>query len=130
MRRSRFGCAVLSAAAFAIGCGVPQERSVLDRFFTASRLRDTTALSEFATVVFEPLQHGIITNFDILEVTPQSAGAAAAKDVAVSAPVKLPTGEVATRTLNVTLERRDGKWIVTGFRLMPAPGARTSPGGS
>ena len=48
----------------------PQERSILDRFFSASRLRDQTALSNFATVVFEPLEQGIVTDFDVVRVVP------------------------------------------------------------
>ena len=93
-----------------LGCSVPQERSLLDRFFTASRLRDKTALSNFATVVFEPLEQGIITDFEVVRVAPEQNDA---KAVTISAPVKLPDGQVVEKTLIVTLERRNGRWIVT-----------------
>jgi len=38
----------------ASGCGPNTERALLTRFFSASRLRDLTALQKIATVVFEP----------------------------------------------------------------------------
>jgi len=110
MRRSPKWLAGWLTAAVAIACSVPQERSVLDRFFSASRLRDKTALSNFATVVFEPLEQGIIIDFEIIRV---SAEIDDAKTVTISAPVKRPDGQVVEKTLDVTLERRAGRWIVT-----------------
>ena len=110
MKRRVTWPAVWLAAAVALGCSVPQERSVLDRFFNASRLRDKTALSSFATIVFEPLEQGIITDFDVLRVSPEQDDA---KQVTIHAPVKLPDGQVVEKTLTVTLERRNGAWIVT-----------------
>lgn len=103
------------AAAIAVGCFVPQERSILDRFFSASRLRDKTALASIATVIFEPLEQGIVTRFEVLGVS--AANTAASKVVTISAPVKLPDGQVLEKTLHVTLELRSGRWIVTAVRM-------------
>src|SRR5207248_1357939 len=44
-------------------CGVRPERSILDEFFAASRLRDKTALAKFSTVTFEPLEQGIVVDY-------------------------------------------------------------------
>jgi hypothetical protein len=114
MRRSPTWVAAWLTAAVALGCSVPQERSLLDRFFTASRLRDMTALSNVATVVFEPLEQGIITDFDVLRVT---SGQADVKEVTISAPVKLPNGQVEEKTLTIRLERRNGRWTVTHVKM-------------
>ena len=69
-----------------------------------------TALSNVATVVFEPLEQGIITDFNVVRVAP---GQNDAKAVTISAPVKLPDDQVVEKTFVVTLERRSGRWIVT-----------------
>ena len=39
------------------------------------------------------------------------------KTVTISAPVKLPDGQVVEKTLTVRLERRDGAWIVTDVAM-------------
>ena len=89
-------------------CG-QSERPILERFFGASRLRDTTALQTVATVIFEPLQQGIVRTFEITSVSPErSEGQAIAKDVTVAAPVILPDGQTVQKTLVVTLSRRTG----------------------
>ena len=114
MRRSPGWLAVWVAGAVALGCSVPQERSILERFFDASRLRDRTALSNYATVIIEPLEQGIVTDFDVLRVSPETRDT---KAVTVDARVKLPDGRIVDKTLSVTLERRDGRWIVTGVDM-------------
>lgn len=111
------------------GCAAP-EQSLLEQFFGASRLRDTTALQGVSTITFEPLQQGIVRTFAITGVTPERVdGQTAAKDVTVVAPVILPDGQTVRKTLVVTMQRNNGgdsrRWIVTGVRdaaaLRPAP---------
>ncbi len=105
-------------------CGHPAEHAALDRFFAASRLRDRTALQSMATVVFEPAQQGIVREFAITRVTSAGRiGNTARENVTVSAPVQLPDGTVAPRTLLITIERGgDGPWTVTGLTVTgPAP---------
>ena len=41
---------------------------LLDQFFSASRLRDRTALQKIATVILEPLEQGTVTTFTITNV--------------------------------------------------------------
>lgn len=110
------------------GCAAP-EQSLLDQFFGASRLRDTTALQRVSTVIFEPLQEGIVRTFRITGVTPERAdGPMVTKDVTVDAPVILPDGQTRQKTLVVTLQRTSGgssrRWMVTGVRdaARPRPG--------
>jgi hypothetical protein len=63
--------AVSLIAATLVACLAPAEQPVLNQFFAASRLRDHTALSAFATVAFEPNTHGIVNTFAITNVTPE-----------------------------------------------------------
>ncbi len=121
MRRLR---AILAALAMLAGCSGAAEHALLGEFFSASRLRDNTALARLATVRFEPTTQGIITTFDIVGVTGerrQPGSTTVSKDVAVSAPVKLPNGEVVTKVLVVTMQR-DSKsgWIVSAIRDVAA----------
>ena len=70
------------------------ERALLEQFFGASRLRDTTALQAVSTITFEPREQGIVRTFEITGVTPERLeGTDARKDVTVEAPVILPDGQ-------------------------------------
>ena len=100
----------LSAAGALLACTLYPEEAILDRFFRASRLRDRTALGELATVILEPLEQGIITTFEIRGVARDGSER---KTVTLDAPVKLRDGQIVQKTLRVTLERRDGRWMVT-----------------
>jgi len=97
------------------------EQTLLDQFFNASRLRDRTALQQISTVVLEPLEQGAVTTFTIIDVVNLEApnGAIQSKQVNVSAPVRLPDGRTAQKTLSFVLQRGDRQttapWIVTGF---------------
>ena len=107
------------------GCA-PAEQSLLEQFFGASRLRDTTALQGVSTITFEPLQQGIVRTFEITGVTPERAdGLMVAKDITVVAPVILPDGRTVRKTLVVTMQRNNGgtshRWMVTGVRDAAAP---------
>jgi len=72
MFRSRLSLAstlVVSLAAVTLAACSTPEQPILNQFFTASRLRDTTSLANFTTVAFEPNVQGIIISFDITNVT-------------------------------------------------------------
>jgi hypothetical protein len=126
---------LLPSAALAAACSVPPEQPIVADFFAASRLRDTTALAKFATVIFEPRQQGIVASFEIERVTPErSDGDMQVKDVLVRAVVRGGDGRAGARRLNVTLQkRRDvddplalyGGWIVTA--VTDAEGSRAAP---
>jgi hypothetical protein len=112
--------AALAVAACAGSACTRPERSILDQFFTNSRLRDTTALRRFSTITFEPLQQGIVLDFDIDTVVKEED----TKTVTVSAQVKQPDGRVEPETLIVMMQRRkaddparttDGEWKITGL---------------
>jgi len=124
-------------------CAGGSEQVILRDFFAASRLRDLTALQNIATVSLDPSTQGIVTTFRILSVSPERRdGQSAAKDVVVSAPVRLPGGETVEKTFTVTLTEsgaetsdrsakalaeRHPRWIVTGVTGLPTrvPGGRT-----
>ena len=112
------GLVVVAAALFS-GCG-GHERSIADQFFSASRLRDKTAIQKIATVIFEPNVQGIVERFEITGVGPEENGA---KTVTVSAQVKLPDGRMVQKTIVLTMSRG----MITGFldagslEVSPAP---------
>jgi hypothetical protein len=108
-----------------LSCAHDAERALLNQFFAAARLRDLTALHKIATVVFEPATDGIITSFDILQITAVQSpdGMSPSKRVLLSAPVRLPDGGTVTKTVVVTMGRRpvDGDpnpsrgWMIIGI---------------
>jgi hypothetical protein len=91
----------------ALACARYPERTLLTRFFAASRLRDLTALRTFSAVVFEPASDGIVTSFEISGMTtaPGPDGVAVSEDVSIAAPVRLPDGRTVLKTFVVTMER-------------------------
>jgi hypothetical protein len=52
-------------------CSSAPENAILQQFFRASRLNDTTSLASFATARFQPNTDGTITSFDIVEISPE-----------------------------------------------------------
>ena len=139
------------AVATLIGCSSTPEQPLLQQFFAASRLRDNTMLAGFATTAFEPGVDGIVTTFSIANVTPEQRkplppgsivvdlsinggpahvdvsrddGELVSKEVSISAPVKLPSGQTVRKNYLVTMQRAIlrggtpviGRWIITGFR--------------
>jgi len=107
----RFQIGVLLTTALFAGCGVRPERSLLDEFFAASRLRDKTALAGFSTVTFEPLEQGIVVDYEITAVGTEGG----TKRVTLDAMVKRPDGQVAPRTLIVLMQRDTPQsWKITG----------------
>ena len=105
MRRcSVASIAALLASLALVGCAAPAEKTLLDQFFAASRLRDKTALAKVATVVFEPREQGTVVSFEMIggHTTGRGAGDAA-KDVTLSALVRLPDGRAVRKTLIVTI---------------------------
>ena len=121
-RRSAAG---LTAAVIAISvaCTGRMEHALLERFFELSRLRDKTALAPIATVVFEPLEHGIVDQFAIVRVAPEERSGSdqteiAAKEVTVDADVRGPDGKTVKKRLIVTMQRAvndaAGTWKITG----------------
>jgi hypothetical protein len=103
------------------GCA-RSEQALLEQFFGASRLRDTTALQKIATVVFEPREQGFVRTFRIIAVTPErpAGPTAVMKEVTLEAAVRLPHGPLVQKTLVITMARgrteAPGKWLITGVR--------------
>jgi hypothetical protein len=112
-----------------IGCSMAAEQSILSQFFAASRLRDTTALKNIATVVFEPGAQGIVTSFEITNIEPyRTDGELVSENVSISAPVKLPNGGTVQKDLVITMQRYTGQWIVTAIADAPSrPGSPSTP---
>jgi hypothetical protein len=135
----RSAAAAVAAAVVIIlqGCAPPPEQMLIADFFAASRLRDLTALARIGTVVFEPLDRGIVTTFTVRTVSAETGGEEARqKDVVIEAPVRTPDGRIEEQTLVIRLQRRDRSdesgspalyrgWIVTG--VTQAPSAAVPP---
>jgi hypothetical protein len=119
---------VVALAAVLAACSPRAEEPILSAFFSASRLRDRTALQKLATTSFDPAVHGIITSFTITGVATTRAAGRATKEVSISAPVKLPSGQTIWKNLVVTVEldesagaRTSARWIVTAIRDAAEP---------
>jgi hypothetical protein len=110
-----------SCAACSSSLGRP-EQLILDEFFSASRLRDRTALERMATVVFEPRDQGIVTDYRITGVTEERGrdGARVTKNVSLIARVKLPSGQIGDRKLAITMQSAGGRWTITGVAVFPS----------
>jgi hypothetical protein len=111
----KIAAASLIVALTTISCSAASERELIDQFFTASRLRDRTALARFSTVVFEPRSDGIVEEFVVLGATParelddRQSGAGVAADerrLVISLSLADPTDPVDLTTLgSVVLEK-------------------------
>ena len=103
----------------ACGCGVRSlEEQILDDFFAAARLHDTSALSRVATVDFNPRTMGVVHEYEIAAVEVSAAGTGGeTRHVVLAAQLRRPEGEVVPTTLAATLERRDGTWLLTAIRI-------------
>jgi hypothetical protein len=110
---------------FTAGCVWPSpERQLLLDFFQACRVYDTTVLARLSTVACNPKTDGVVQEFDIVRID----RAAAATQVTIRAQVRSFGGQVSERNVTLSLERRDGRWMVTG--LTPPPASQTSPAAS
>lgn len=115
--------AVFLLALTIAGCGgriADSDRVLLTQFFAASRLRDLTALDNFSTVVFEPATDGMVTSFEVVDVTPRGSDA---KDVLIVAPVKGFDGETVSKRLVLTIAH--GR--ITAFSERPEPPSTPRP---
>jgi hypothetical protein len=76
--------ALLAALALIVdaGCSGSSEQPILNRFFTASRLRDTTSLNNMTMVLFEPGTQGTVSSFKVVSVTPEERKPLALKTLA------------------------------------------------
>ena len=121
----------------ALSCTAAAEQRLLTQFFAASRLRDLTALSNISTVVFEPASDGIVTSFDITRISAADGpdGRPMSKQVSISAPVRLPSGQTVWKAFVVTIQRgtpgsdqyRQGTWMVTAITDGPASASTPRP---
>ena len=111
----RILCVALAVASIA-GCGwTPADEQVLTEFFEQSRAYDTTRLARVATVVFDPRTYGVVQQFRVLKRTTSSPpGDGDSRQLTIQADVRSAGGRVSQRTLIVTLERREGSWMVVG----------------
>jgi hypothetical protein len=132
--RSRIRRCVLVVVLIHSACAGSAEQIVLERFFDASRLRDTTHLRSLATVIFEPRERGTVLDLNVSQITRRPVrrvrdapdgevivaisleGTAGAGDgiradqleveqVTALASVREPDGQVKSKTLIVELER-------------------------
>ena len=94
-------------------CSNAREHALLDQFFTASRLRDLTALRNVSSVVFEPREQGTVLSFEIKSIEGISAGS---KLVRVDAQVRRPDGQIAREMLLVTISGQ----MITGVVVVPS----------
>jgi hypothetical protein len=110
---------------FTAACVWPSaERQLLLDFFQACRVYDTTVLARLSTIACNPKTDGIVQGFDIVQID----RAADARKMTIRARVRSFGGQLSEQHINVALERRDGRWMVTG--LTPPRASQTSPAAS
>jgi hypothetical protein len=113
--------ALCFAALFMTACAWPSpERQLLLDFFQACRVYDTTVLARLATIPCNPRTDGVVQGFDLVQVdrAPDTA------KVTIRARVRSFEGQTSEQTLTVSIERHQGRWMVT--RLTPPPASQTS----
>lgn len=113
-RRPDRACAVVVAVGIAIACARGAEYAVIEQFFSASRLRDLTALEKVSTVIFEPRQDGTVLAFEIVDVHRTGDDS---EELLVSASVRLPSGQIVKKPLLITLKRQQDRWMVAAVRV-------------
>jgi hypothetical protein len=64
------------------GCSGGPEQSILNQFFTASRLADSTSLNNVTMVSFDPRTQGSVSSFTITSVSPEQRKPLALKALA------------------------------------------------
>jgi len=77
-----FAPALLAVAVFSGGCSSQPEEPLLRQFFRASQLRDNTTLANFTAASFDPGTDGVVTSFDITNVTEERREPLMLKDLA------------------------------------------------
>ena len=109
-----WSCAGIALALLvAAACRVaPPEEVLLRQFFEQSRIRDKTTLANIATVIFEPTRDGVVQAFEISDI----ATSGSTKQVAIDAQVRSLDGLTTRKPLTVTMERLDGRWLITRIR--------------
>ena len=96
--------------------GSSPEALLVERFFAAARLHDTSALSDFSKVDVSP-RVGTVQRFTIADVRHTTEDG---EEVAVDAQVRTPAGIVQPRRMVFTLERAsDGHLTITALRGVP-----------
>ncbi len=64
-------CTLAVALTSLAACSSAPEQPILQQFFRASRLNDTTSLAGFATTSFQQQTQGTVSSFDIVSVSPE-----------------------------------------------------------
>ena len=69
----------LLLAVVAVACGGGEEKTLLTKYFMASKVSDNMTLSNIATVSFDPKLDGQMQSFSIVSVSPEKSRAAHAE---------------------------------------------------
>jgi hypothetical protein len=117
------GSAVWALAALA--CSASPEEQTLLKFFVAARTLDSTVISKYATIGFNPRTDGVVQTFTVTSMGPERQDQ---KDVTIDADVLDPNGVTGRRTMVVTFQKINGRWLITSLRQTPA--SQTSREGS
>lgn len=120
MQRRALALSLVSAlwAAASLACRPASvEEQTLLRFFVAAPTLDSTVISKYATIGFNPRTEGIVQTFTVKAVGPERQDR---KEITIEAVVREPSGGIARRTLVASFEKIEGRWMITGLRQTPA----------
>jgi hypothetical protein len=73
---------LFALAIFVSACSSQPEDPLIRQFFRASQLRDNQTLANFATVTFDPQTEGVVSTFDITNVTEERREPVMVKELA------------------------------------------------
>jgi hypothetical protein len=105
--------AVVSILLLGTACVVPSpERQLLQNFFAACQVYDTTAMARLGTAACNPRADGVVEQFEVLSRT--------GDEVVIAARVRPLGGSAASQSLRVRLARQDGRLVVAGITRLPA----------
>lgn len=117
--------AVYAVLPLAVACIWPSpERQLLLDFFQACRVYDRTTLARLATVSCNPQTDGVVQRIHMLAVD-RGEGV---RRATIRTLVQLGGGRSSEQDLDVTIERRDGRWMVTAVK--PLQASQTLPAAS
>lgn len=104
-------------AVAAVGCGsASAEEQTLLRFFVAAPTLDSTVIARYSRVAFNPRTDGIVQSFNVTSIGPENDDR---KDVTIDAVLQDPAGVIRRTMMVATLQRIEGRWLVTRLRRTP-----------
>ena len=104
-------------ACAAAACGVlSPEEQLLNDFFEAARLNDTTMMARLSGMPLNPRTDGIVDAFEIERIEDAGDGT---ERVTLLASMRTFDGQVSSRRLEFVLGKTDDRWLIKRWNRRP-----------